>query len=69
MTCKRMDFEGKSMIVCADGLEPSAEDLARVGDVLRVTDGGGTMAEARVVAGLSVGQAAKLLGVTHGRAE
>lgn len=39
-------------------------DYAKVARTMEITAGRGTMAEARECAGLSVGQAAKLLGVT-----
>lgn len=44
--------------------DAAASDLARVARNLEIVAGNGTMAEARDAAGLSVGQAAKLLGVT-----
>lgn len=40
----------------------TAEDLARIARVKAIIQGHGTLAEARETAGLSVGQAAKLLG-------
>lgn len=44
-----------------------ASDLGRTAAVLEITKGGGTPGQARVAAGLSLGQAAKLLGWSRER--
>lgn len=62
MTCRPVTIGATPAIVCGEH-PPSADDLAALANVLRITQGGGTMAEAREAAGLSVGQAAKLFGV------
>ncbi len=41
------------------------EDKARLKDLIRVLDGGGTMEEAREAAGLTPGQAATMLGLSR----
>lgn len=50
------------LLAAIDASQMTADDKAQLRDVIRVTDGGGTMREAREHAGLSVGQAAKMLG-------
>ena len=62
MTCRPVVIGTTPAIVCGER-PPSADDLATLADVLRITQGGGTMTEAREAAGLSVGRAAKLFGV------
>lgn len=50
------------LFAAIDASRMTEADKALLRDVIRVTDGGGTMREAREHAGLSVGQAAKMLG-------
>lgn len=50
------------LLAAIDASQMTADDKQQLRDVLRVTEGGGTMREAREHAGLSVGQAAKVLG-------
>jgi len=57
-----MTMEDRTELFAAiDASRMTDADKARLRDVIRVTDGGGTMREAREHAGLSVGQAALLL--------
>lgn len=54
------------LLAAIDASQMTEADKALLRDVIRVTDGGGTMREAREHAGLSVGQAAKMLGIDRG---
>ncbi len=49
------------LLAAIDASQMTADDKALLRDVIRVTDGGGTMREVREHVGLSVGQAALLL--------
>lgn len=60
--CRKVTIDGTDMIAC--GGTPTAKDVEVIQGVLRVQRGDGTMAEAREVAGLTLAQAAKLLGVS-----
>lgn len=46
------------LLAAIDASQMTADDKALLRDVIRVTDGGGTMREVREHVGLSVGQAA-----------
>ena len=54
------------LLAAIDASQMTDDDKARLRDVIRVTDGCGTMREAREHAGLSVGQSAKMLGIDRG---
>lgn len=62
MTCRGMKIDGAEVIACGDK-PPTDGDIATITAVVRMWRGQATMAEARDLAGITLAQAAKLLGV------